>query len=303
MHKAKIALHINADMHANVHSLTSLAGRIEDARLHGLFFADALTTDSIDPLIALSCIAGHTNSLELGTCVYIGVLRNPLLTSKTVASIQTLCNRRFIFGLGVGWRRWEFDALGLPFEKRGEMLEEWLDVLSKGFMGGRVSYSGKYYNVEIDLDWHFNDSEKPKLWLGGNSKAAMYRAAKFSDGWIPTDFSLEEYTNTIPRLDVMLTKNHRKREEFIIGSHLLLILAETKDKATDRAYAVAQHLNERPQELLSYSVVGDPGSVAERICEYTKSGVNYHVLSLQFFHGDELIRQVELLSKAVLPSV
>lgn len=303
MGKTKIGLHVGADIYTPGHTLSSLAKKVEQSQLHGLFLADALTMSSADPLIALSFIAGCTDTLELGTCVYIGALRNPVHTSKSVASIHSLCNKRFIFGVGVGWRKWEFDAFGLPYERRGEMLDEWLEVLSQGLLGGRVSYSGKHYNVNIDLEWHFSYSERPKLWLGGNSKAAMRRASKLSDGWIPTDFSLEEYIDMIPRLNAMLTENHKSRDGFTIGSHLLLILEGTKDRAAEKVHSVAQRLNERPEELMNYSLAGDPSSVAERIHEYTKVGVNYHVLSLLFADENELEGQVELLSKAVLPSV
>jgi probable F420-dependent oxidoreductase len=140
--------------------------------------------DWLDPLIALSFAAAATSTIRLATGVLLLPEHNPLLLAKQVASLDVLSGGRLSLGVGVGWSREEFDALGVPFERRGARADEYLaairvvwrdDVAS--FAGEFVSFSGVRVNPRPVRD------RRIPIVVGGNSDAALRRAARFADGW------------------------------------------------------------------------------------------------------------------------
>jgi probable F420-dependent oxidoreductase len=146
--------------------------------------------DWLDPLIALSFAAAATSTIRLATGVLLLPEHNPLLLAKRVASLDTLSHGRLSLGVGVGWSREEFDALGVPFERRGARADEYLaamrtvwrdDVAS--FTGEFVSFAGVRVNPRPVRD------RRIPIVVGGNSDAALRRTARLGDGWY--GFNLE----------------------------------------------------------------------------------------------------------------
>jgi probable F420-dependent oxidoreductase len=155
--------------------------------------------DWLDPLIALSFAAAVTHTIRLATGVLLLPEHNPLLLAKQVASLDALSRGRLALGIGVGWSREEFDALGVPFERRGARADEYLaamrtvwrdDVAS--FAGEFVSFSGIRVNPRPVRD------RRIPIVVGGNSDAALRRTARFADGWY--GFNLEGTEHVRERL-------------------------------------------------------------------------------------------------------
>ena len=92
-------------------------------------------TNFVDPLIALTAIAAQTKKLRLGTGVNILSQANPLYLAKQAASLDFISNGRLILGLGIGWLREEFDAMGVPFERRGARFDDYVEAMNKGLVG------------------------------------------------------------------------------------------------------------------------------------------------------------------------
>lgn len=141
-------------------------------------------TPFLDPLITLSHVAAHTTRLRLGTGVNILPQANPLLLAKQVASIDVLSGGRMMLGLGAGWLREEFDAMGVPFERRGARMDDYLEAMKKVWTGELVEHRSEF------LSWSGFKSyplpvqrPHPPLIIGGTSRAALRRAARYGDGW------------------------------------------------------------------------------------------------------------------------
>ncbi len=121
-----------------------------------------------EPFTTLSWLAGLTTRIRLGTTVLIAPYRHPLLTARMAANLNALSGGRLVLGVGVGWARQEFAALGIPFEQRGrltdaalkDMREAWADTAAYG--NGRIP-----------------------VWVGGNSDAGIRRAVRLGDAWHP----------------------------------------------------------------------------------------------------------------------
>ena len=143
---------------------------------------DALETFSI-----LGVVAGATEKLRLVTSVLVLPYRNPVLTAKMVASLDVLSGGRVTLGVGVGWLKEEFEALGSPdFERRGAVTDEWIAMFKQLWSQSPASFDGKFYKYgDIRCEPFPLQKPHPPIWVGGHSKAALRRAARHGDGWHP----------------------------------------------------------------------------------------------------------------------
>ncbi|HET6605520.1 MAG TPA: LLM class F420-dependent oxidoreductase [Rhodopila sp.] len=143
---------------------------------------DALETFSI-----LGVVAGATEKLRLVTSVLVLPYRNPVLTAKMVASLDVLSGGRVTLGVGVGWLKEEFEALGSPdFERRGAVTDEWIAIFKQLWTQSPASFKGEFYQyADIRSEPFPLQKPHPPIWVGGHSRAALRRTAKHGDGWHP----------------------------------------------------------------------------------------------------------------------
>lgn len=153
----------------------------------------------LDPLIALTAVAAHTKKVRLGTGVNILSQANPLLLAKQAASLDVLSGGRFMLGAGIGWLREEFDAMGVPFERRGARYDDYVVAMRKVWSGEVVEHQSDFIN------WSgFQSYPLPKqeggvpIIIGGAKGKAFERIAKLGDGWFAPTNSAEQLS---PMLD------------------------------------------------------------------------------------------------------
>ena len=142
------------------------------------------TADWIDPLIGLSFAAAATSSIGLATGVLLLPEHNPVVVAKQAATLDSLSGGRFTLGVGIGWSREEFDALGVPFERRGARTAEYVAAMRTLWRDEIASFDGEFVSfdsVRVNPK-PFNGKSIPVV-CGGNSDAALRRAAAWADGW------------------------------------------------------------------------------------------------------------------------
>ena len=125
-----------------------------------------------EPFTTLSWLAGLTRGIRLGTTVLIVPYRHPLLIARMAANLNDLSGGRLVLGVGVGWAREEFGALGVPFGDRGRLTDEHLLAIRAAWQDETDYRSGHI-----------------PLWIGGNSDAALRRAVRLGDAWHPLRFT------------------------------------------------------------------------------------------------------------------
>ena len=143
--------------------------------------------DALEQLALMAFIAGKTERLRLVTSVMILPYRNPVATAKTLATIDVLSRGRVTVGVGVGWLREEFEALGAAdFDRRGAVSDEYLRIFKALWTESPVSFAGEFYRFD-DVRCLPEPVQKPHppIWIGGHSKAALRRVARLGDGWHP----------------------------------------------------------------------------------------------------------------------
>jgi probable F420-dependent oxidoreductase len=142
--------------------------------------------DALDPFTALAFVAANSSKLKFFTNVLVLPYRNPFLTAKAAASLQVLSGGRFILGVGSGYQKGEFDALGVDFHKRGALSDEALDVIRSAWTGEVVIKQGSHFNFNaVGNQLRPAPNPPPPIWVGGSSDKAVQRAARSGDGWCP----------------------------------------------------------------------------------------------------------------------
>ncbi len=137
-----------------------------------------------DPFTTLAWLAGQTERIELGTTVAIVPYRHPLHTARVTANIDQFSGGRLLVGAGIGWAQQEYQALGLPFERRGRMTDEYLEVITRSWREETLSFHGEFVSFD-DVSTGPLPTRQPPLWVGGNSAAAIRRTVRFGDAWHP----------------------------------------------------------------------------------------------------------------------
>ena len=143
--------------------------------------------DALEQLALMAFVAGKTERLRLVTSVMILPYRNPVATAKTLATIDVLSRGRVTVGVGVGWLREEFEALGAAdFDRRGAVSDEYLRIFKRLWTESPASFDGEFYRFDdVRCLPHPVQKPHPPIWIGGHSKAALRRVARLGDGWHP----------------------------------------------------------------------------------------------------------------------
>lgn len=139
-----------------------------------------------DATTAQAFVAGATSTITIGSMVTILPLHNPIVAAKQIATFDWLSGGRAQTTVGVGWLKEEYDAIGVPFNKRGRMADEYLEAMFELWHSDSPSFDGDF--VKFD-DIAFGpkpvSQPHPTIWMGGDADAVLRRAARFGDGWAP----------------------------------------------------------------------------------------------------------------------
>jgi probable F420-dependent oxidoreductase len=141
--------------------------------------------DALDPFVGLSFMAAATQGLRLLTNLTVLPYRNPFLLAKTVATIDRLSAGRLILGVGTGYLKPEYFAMGVDFEERNLLFDESLEVCRRVWTGKSVTYEGRHFNARNNTALPTPLQDPVPVWIGGNSKLSRRRVAERAQGWMP----------------------------------------------------------------------------------------------------------------------
>lgn len=215
-------------------TIPEIARAAEAAGWHGIAFTDHPAPgvkwlengghQSLDPFVALGNAAAVTRELKLHTHLAVAPYRNPLLLAKSAATVDKLSQGRMILGLGAGYLRKEFKALGVNFDERNALMDEMLEVLPLHWSGKAFSYQGLHFDARELIALPAPVQQPIPVWIGGNSDLSLRRVARHGSGWIPligpkamsgvvrtpVIASLDELGNKIEHLQKLWTKEARE---------------------------------------------------------------------------------------------
>lgn len=246
--------------------------------------APAMSTVWYDPVATLAHLAAVTERVRLLSHVAVVGLRHPLLTAKQYATLDHLSGGRLILGVGAGHVREEFEALGVDFERRGAVLDETIDAL-RAALGPEEfpEHHGKFHDFD-------GLGQRPRpaqpdipLWVGGSSPAAVRRAARKGDGWLPQGDPRD-------RLPAQIARLRRLREE-----------AGALGPFTVGAITEPLYVGRPGWEVGRRTLAGTPEEIAESLRAYRAMGVDQIQVRFRSRSRAELIEQVGLFGTQVAP--
>ena len=142
------------------------------------------TSDWIDPMIGLSFAAAATSTIGIATGVLLLPEHNPVVVAKQAATLDTLSGGRFTLGVGIGWSREEFNALGVPFERRGTRTAEYVEAMRTLWRDDVASFDGEFVKFDsVRMNPKPAGRRRIPIVVGGNSDNAMRRVVAWADGW------------------------------------------------------------------------------------------------------------------------
>ena len=175
--------------------------------------------DLPDPLVWLTWVGAHTTELLLGTGILILPQRNPLVLAKELATLHALSAGRTRLGIGAGWLREEFEALDVPFERRGARTDEWMQALRSLWAAGTegATFAGEFVDFTDCVSLPSPPGGAVPITVGGHSEAAARRAGRLGDGYFPAidadTVAGGGVTAAMDRLDELVALARRTAEE------------------------------------------------------------------------------------------
>ena len=166
-----------------------------------------------EPLATLAFLAGQTSHITLGTSVLIVPYRDPVFTAKFLSTVDNLSNGRLVVGVGAGWLEPEFQALSVPFDERGPRTDEYLRVFRNLWETETSSFEGKwksYQNMRMFPKSSPSRRGTIPIWVGGNGKASIRRAAELGDGWHPINLAPQEFGELVKQYQAECTRFGRE---------------------------------------------------------------------------------------------
>ncbi len=203
---------------------------------------------SLDPFAALSHVAAVTSQLRLLTYLAVLPYRNPASLAKSAATVDRLSNGRFILGVGTGYLKAEYFALGVDFEERNTLFDEALDVLPLHWSGEPFDYQGTHFDCRGIIGRPAPIQQPIPIWIGGNAKLTLRRVAERAQGWMPLTgpagmFSTVRSPEVTSSDDIVARLELLKEYAGDRFSELDLVIAYTDRSVYELASEVERHVD------------------------------------------------------------
>jgi len=156
--------------------------------------AEAMGATWFDAGSTLAFVAGVTSRIELLSHVLVLPYRHPLVVAKQYGTLDRLCGGRVILGVGSGHLKPEFKTLGADFERRGRITDDYLRAIAAAWEQEVVTFESESVSFrDVMVSPRVARQPRPPFWVGGNSRAALRRAAKLGEGWVPWQLEPDEF--------------------------------------------------------------------------------------------------------------
>jgi probable F420-dependent oxidoreductase len=167
-----------------------------------------------DPFISLATMAAVTSKIRLATGICLVPEHNPLVLAKVVATLDFLSGGRALLGVGIGWLEEEFQAIGVPWERRARRTREYIDSMRKLWGEEVSSYNGEFVQFDgVRSNPKPLNGAKLPVFFGGETGPALRRVAEYGDGWCGFNLMPDEAAAKIKRIEDLLKANGRKRAD------------------------------------------------------------------------------------------
>ena len=257
-------------------------------------------------LPVLAVAAGATDQMRVLSSIILTPFYHPLFLARTAATLDAASGGRLTLGVGVGGEfPVEFEAAGLRVNQRGRRTDECLEVMRKLWTGEKVTFSGRHFQL---TDAMINPAPvqkpNPPVWVSGRRDAAMARAAKFGDGWMPYFYDAPRYRDSVGKIKGFAAEAGRDISGFQWAHFPYIAIYPTEQQAAEVA---AEQLGGRylyGGEFLDivrkYCLLGTVENCIEQLQEYIDAGARHIIFSISCPWEDRE-RHLETIAKELIP--
>ncbi len=287
------------EQYASLEAVVRFATRAEAVGFDVVWFADHVALPGRDRarmgnrwfeiVTLMAHVAAHVRRARLGTDVIVAPYRHPVLAAKMLATLDIVCQGRLIIGVGGGYVKEEFEALGVPFEARGAYTDECIRVWKAMWASGNASFQGRFFRFsDVTSEPKPIQQPHPPIWAGNRGPRVLRRVAELGDGWHPVGASFLDLEQGITQLRSLWTKAGRAGQPALSYSGLFGLV--TRDASRD----------ERRLPL-----TGGVGQVIDDLRRLKALGFASALFRIGVHEGtpQTMLDQLDLIAGAVLPKV
>lgn len=255
-----------------------------------------------EAILMLTAIAARTRRIRLGTGILIMPMRNPVLLAKELATLDHISDGRLIVGTAVGWYRREFDALGVDFSRRGRIMEECLEIITRLWSEERVDASFPPYNLRSAVLYPKPvQRPRPPILIGGYVDAALKRAATRGDGWITYHYTPESFRRSFQRVRDFAAEAGRDPMTLQGTNQLPICIGpRAQVEAGMKAWLQAEwDYASWSESTMASAIIGTPEECIEQLEAHLAIGIDRIIFAPYRFESE----QIDALARDVLPKL
>lgn len=255
-----------------------------------------------ESLSVLAVIAGATSRIKVGVAGLVLPWRDPRILAKQLTTIHEMSGRRLIPALAIGRFRDEFDVQQVPYERRGRIMDEYLECLAAILAPTPITtFAGQL--IRIEGGEFFPKPTDMPLWICGMSAQALTRVARFGRGWLPGGWTAEEYRKSADTLRTALQQVGRAVDEVERGIEIFTCISERDAVAHQIAARSLRHQWGDVDEGTRRSLIGDSARALEAVHAYVAAGVTHFELKFICHDGVMMREMIEHYAAEVIPHV
>ena len=275
----------------------------ERTAIDSVWFSERLSSPLtvLEPMTTMAAVAARTTRLKFGPSVLIAPFRTPVLAARELAMLDYLSQGRVLPAVGVGVEQErEFHAAGVPFKERGRRTDEAIQIMRRCWAEPEVTFAGQFWTLDRVTVLPRPVQQPLPLWIGGNSEAAMRRAGRLGDGWIPSFIAPEPFRAGVDKTLAFAAEAGRT----VPGDHFgaLVYYGFDRDPAAARARAAPYIPKGRVDDatFAACTAFGPPDVLLERLEQYVRGGGSKFVVR-PMVPPEMLLDQLAELAAEVVP--
>lgn len=254
----------------------------------------------IDSLTVLTGVAARTKRIKLGTGILVLPLRNAVALAKQLSSMDQLSNGRMLMGMASGWYKREFDAMGIPFDKRGKIMDENLDILRRLWTEPSVSGAYERYNISKAVMYPKPAQERIPILIGGYVDRVLKRAATVGDGWLTYFYTPEGFAKSWTKIRDFAKEAGKDPDTLLNATQLPICIGKSR---ADVEGKMLDWLN-KEWDFPAQSDCTRDSAIMGSVDECVEQLKKHHAVGVQkiiFVPYKYEMEQIELIAREIIP--
>jgi len=273
--------------------------QVEDLGLDAIWMEDRLfhQTNMLDPLMLLSWSAASTRRVQLGTAVLVLNLRHATVVARQISTLSHLSGGRLAVGVSLGGRPEEYQALGVPMQKRAAVFRESITVLRQLLTGQPIDYRGQFFQLQ---DATVRPAATIPLYFGGRAEGALRRAGELADGWIMGPFgTVQDLQQAWGIVQDTARAAGRNPDALVAGRLLYIAVDDDRDRGREMLRLFLHGYYGPTFDVDQHAIFGPPEEVVARLRAQVDAGITHLMLGVPTLDLAHLRRVAEHVAPAL----